>query len=238
MSEGIGEIQGVEFEKVDTVAVLERVFNELPMPYKMYATLPDMLMVIGGLKAGTDITFLGETYKEDEFIKFKEAFEKVRLKFTDLTMDMTVDKTPVRQGFIYDPKALREQTRSTHLVLPYDGVEPLESWMSRCAEAGKNKDAVIGKLYSFPESAIEDFLRGKPRIMSLSRKKHTISSGNETYWFFGKPKQDVLDHEERKKMFFEKLAKDQRFDKLMSSQSLKESNTEWAKRLPKESGLS
>jgi hypothetical protein len=224
---------------------LERVFQTLPLCYKRLATFPDLLMVMGGLKAGTDISFLGDTYNEDDWKIFREVFEKEGLRFTELRIvshEVDESGSPFRQCLIYNPKILQEQTRVSELVLPYRVSESLEEWMERCRRAGKHEDAILGKVYSFPESAINDYIHKLrfPQMFNLLERLNLMRlttpdsyyHGNETYWYCNRGAKDVQERERKKQAFFRALEKNPRFKAIMESEQLGDSNAEWSRRLP------
>ena len=198
----------------------------------------DWLLVIGGLKAGTDVSFLGDTYVEEEYQIFKGLLEAEGLCVTDLGVTFRKSDIPFRQGTIYNPVTLVEQTSNSTLVPPFSPDNTLDQWIDNCTNQGINPDVVWGKIYSFPDSAIKDFVKrdkAQPKYRLLEKvgiKKKACSNLGETYWYFVPPKNDVLQREQRKKSFFSGLSSDPRFLALTNSQTLMDSNIAWRDRLP------
>lgn len=226
-------------EQERLLSSVEKVFQEAPLAYKRLITFGDWLMVIDGMKAGTDIGFLGDTYDETEYQQFKTLLESNGLRVTDLKTTHGKSGIPFRQGTIYNPQALAKQTATSNLVLPFNPDEDLQSWINRCSANGKRSDAVWGKLYSFPESAIRDFSKRTNLrwVYDLLEKvslvqRNTLHLGNESYWYFNFPDQDIIDREVRKQSFFAELESNPRFSAIYNSQELKDSDAEWSRRLP------
>lgn len=223
-----------DFEKL--IASLESVFQELPLAYKRIAMYPDWLLLMGGGKAGTDVSFWGDAYDEEDWQKFRSVFEQQGFRFSDLTTVREKGEPPHRQGFIYDPLTLEKESANSELVLPYSPSESLEEWVDRCKKAGKDKDAIYGKFYSFPESAIKDFSGTTDYDKGERNYPEDDSLGNETYWFYGDPQPDVLDRERKKELFFDKLEQSERFNAIKQSDELKASDEEWERRLSDDNG--
>lgn len=213
-----------EVEK--TSALVHELFNELPLVYKRYLKDSDILMVLGGLKAATDVTFLGDTYSESEFAVFKSVFERYGLRISELDIRDTRSGHQFRHGYLYNPKTLMDETKNSDLCLPYDGEISINQFIAQCKSAGFPIDYIVGKIYSFPESAIKYFVKPKTKIKS-------IKTGNETYVIpDGELEEDVQKREEKKKKFFQSLKMNDAFLKIMSDKRMSESDAEWIKRLP------
>lgn len=237
MNELQAEVESVETERL--LSSLERTFHEAPLAYKRLVTLGDFLMVMDGIKAGTDVTFLGDTYNETDYHKFKKMLEKEGLRFTELETSYNKKGEPFRQGLIYNPQALAEQTATSKLALPFDVNEDLQRWIDRCLASGKNKGAISGVVYSFPESAIKDFLKRASFLWLFNvlervglERRHSRLLGNEIYWHYGSAEDDVIARERKKQSFFRRLEQNPRFVAIMESQDLKDSDAEWKRRLP------
>ena len=222
--------ESAEFSQL--ITSLENVVKELPLAYKRIALYPDWLLVMGGGKAGTDVSFWGDTYDDDEWLKFKSIFESEGLRFTELTATQEAGEPIARRGYVYNPTILEQETSNSELVLAFSNEETLQEWMDRCLDAGIEPDAIYGKLYSFPESAIRDFIKFQDSDQELRSHPMEENLGDETYLFTGEQKADVLERERKKRLFFDKLQNNDRFLSLKKSEELEESEKEWDRRLP------
>lgn len=221
------EFPNMELRAADAVFKINRVFTSLPPVDKRFALFGDFVMTLSGMKAGTDYGFLGDTFDPTEFETFKRCFELEGLRIEEPTITTTKSGDSFRQGHIWNPKTLEQNTRNSKLVLPYKPNETLDDWVKKCKAAGISEGAIYGTFYSFPESAIKDFINGKQ-----DRQTITHHFGNETYWHHEPAQQDVLKREQEKKAFFSALEQNPTFRRLATSQELKQSDQLWSERLP------
>ena len=182
-----------------TAQSAEQIFNRAPSAYKRFITFGDWLMVTGGLKAATDYGFVGDTWNQNDFDQLKTALETEGLKVTDPTIREGTN-IPFREGHIYNPATLKEQTAHSSYAPPYDGVTPLDQYISTAEAQGYSFGAIYGKIYSFPESAIADFITQEMGISIQGEERQNASHNNETYWFIVPAKPDVIKREQDKNL--------------------------------------
>ncbi len=214
-----------------TAVRVEQIFTDLPMAYKRWADYSDLQLVLAGLKAGTDYLFAGSTYQENEFQQFKQILSKFGLRLSPLRLTYAAKGKPVRSGLIYNPAALIRETANSKFAPPYDSVELIEDYESRAVRLGYSIHGVAGKIYSFPESAIADYVatqekNGEKPALERERK----STGNEVYWYYPPAKEDVINRERMKEAFFRELQKTPEMQRVEKSQDLEKSNKEWIER--------
>ncbi len=217
-SEELGPIE--EFiQKV--VAVCDR----LPIGIKHLVLHPDVLMVLKGLKAGTNYSFLEDTFQESEFEEFKEGLKSFGVRVSPPVM---VDSSSYsrRMGFIYNPTTLEHETENSTMVPPYHSSDEIDDYLARSIVTGYNQDAVMGKIFSFPESAIKDFLE------NVAGEREVMAHYNETYTYSPPAKPDILEREQKKSAFFDVLRKSPTYKALEGSGSIQESRHLWHERLP------
>jgi len=226
-------------EQENLMSTVDKVFQNLPDIYKRFALFTSWIMIMGGVKAGTNLNLLGDTYSQEEFKQLESTLESSGLRIVLHRQYDSKKGHPIRQYTVYNPQTLEKETASSKLVLPYHQDDELLTWIERCTDAGKNIHAVYGKLLSYPESAIKDFVRFHKRQKWYRRlekrgivHRKTIQDAGETYWFFGEPSEDVIEREKKKKIFFDSLNSNKRYQSLKHSETLKESDKEWVDRLP------
>ena len=207
--------QKTEYEKaVDRLNILH---SSLPEAYKHWAIHGETELVVGQLKAATDYTFPEDTWSEDEFNQFKKSFESIGLRVSQPEIVPSVDATPRRYGYIYNPDKLKEETSNSDLVPPYDGLMDINNYVKMAEDAGYPIGAILGKLYSFPESAIRDYLSRKGKSPQEARpgvKITTDSLGDEYYWYYGDPKADVQNRMRLKREYLKYLGSSSRYQKI------------------------
>lgn len=221
-----GKENEIGIERV--IKSVERIFNELPPAYKRWALFQDVLLVLGGIKSMTDYSFLGDTWNEEEFQKFKELFAAEGIIVTE--PEIQVGKNWERRtGSIYNPETLAVQTKDNKFAPPFKMEESLDKYINRAQSEEYPIAGIYGTLYSFPQSAIEDFLNAQ----SDQAVRETNHFGGETYWFTPPAKPDVIEREQNKRDYFAKLAQSDTIQKLRSSAELAKSDEIWVNRLPK-----
>ena len=226
------KIESAEEEKY--IVSLEKIFHELPIAYKYFVIKEDWMLVLKGIKASTDLSFFGDTYDEKEFQNLKEAFKETGLIFSEIKTREGRSNIKLRSGFVYNPEMLKEQTANSEFAPPYDGKMDIDEYRQQAIEQGYDYNAIAGKIYSFPESAIKDFLQRKQYDKSIDspQTKSNGSYGNETYLYYGDPKADTVKRERQKKEFFESLYSNPRFRAIVESDDMEKSENEWRQRLP------
>lgn len=214
---------------IEEVAVaVNDIFQRLPIAYKHYAFSPDILLMLGNLKAATDISFLGDTYTETDFEGFKQVFGDHGYRISKFKLSSTKDNTPFRIALIYNPQLLKEQTAKSKYAPPYDGVSDIEEYIDKAVAKNYPVHGVMGKVYSFPESAISDYLGNNP----YRRGAHKTVHNGETYWSYEPLGLDVQKREAVKQKFFEGLEHSTLFKQAYNHENHALSRLEWKKRLP------
>lgn len=225
-------------ENEELLSAIENIFHELPIAYKRYATFEDYILVLNGIKPSTDFSFPGGTYDEIEFQKFKKVFEKNGLRFSEIKIETNRRYGLRRYGLIYNPEALKQQTANSKLAPSYNGQMDIDDYIDQSTKKGYHPEAIAGKLFGFPESAIKDFLKRFKfeKVFALLEylnlaKINTMTRGEEIYWFYNKPENDVIEHERNKIELFEFLKYNPRFQTIIEGDDLKKSDEEWSRRL-------
>lgn len=230
------EMHQMEQRASETALKINRAFTALPPAYKRNAMFADYTLVFAGLKAGTDYAFLGDTYTPVEFEVFKSVFTGLGLRVTEPHTSQSKTGDFIRQGLIYNPKTLEEITRNSQLILPYNQSETLETWVERCKTAGMLDGAIYGKVYSFPESAIRDYLSSRSNqpqnTTVVIRQETSVHTGGETYLYFKPAQEDVVKRELAKEALFIALEAIPAYKALSNSPVLKQSDELWSARLP------
>lgn len=206
-----------------------KVFDKLPLPYKRYALMPDILLLLGGVKAATDFSFLGDTYNEQEFQVFKDVFESEGLKLSEIDSRPTRSGDTFRMGLVFNPVLLEKETANSKYAPPYKLGTDIHKYAEEAVENGYDVGSVWGKIYSFPESAIDDYVNGDKTGL---RERASTHRGGETYWFFEPAGKDVLDRETAKAKLFDSLEQSPKYNELINSEIMKQSDEEWTNRLP------
>jgi hypothetical protein len=222
--ESDGEIE--EFNGELAAKSAERIFNELPLTYKRFMAFGDWLMVIGGLKVGTDYSFVGNAWDQNKFDQLKRTIEAEGLRVTEPKVGGG-RLIPFRSGYFYNPTTLKEQTTCSIHAPPYDGVMSLEKYIEMSVLQGYSIDGIKGKIYSFPESAIADFLAEKTEISVQGGEKQRFDDGDESYWVFSPAKTDVVNREQSKINFFNGLKNTPEMKRISGSDVLRKSIAEW-----------
>ncbi len=207
----------------ETVNKIVRLFEQLPLAYKRYALHQDIMMVLHGLKAATDYSFLGDTFRQDEFDQFKSALVSVGVRVSNPQIDERR-----RFGLLYRPDILRRETISSNLAPPYDGQQDIDEYYNQAVKNGYNDKAVAGKIFSFPESAIRDFIQSQKKSVKLE----TVYFGDETYSYSNPPQPDVVEREKVKREFFSVVDENSQFKVIKESNEARRSDQEWRQRLP------
>ncbi len=207
------------------------VFNKLPLAYKRLITFSDWLMVLDGMKAATDYAFLGDTWDENEFRIFKQTLESAGVRVSDVKTQYFKDNIPFRSGHIYNAKALASQTAESTIIPPYDGSTTLDEYVSKLQGQGIPDGIIWGKIYSFPESAIQDYLKGSGHERTDTNRV-TLGIGNETYWAYDPVQEDVIARENASIRFLCQIEQNSQMKRIYDSDELKASDAEWSRRLP------
>ena len=221
---------------VEVAKIVLELFDQLPMAYKRFATFTDVIIVIVGIKAATDLSFLAHTWNEKDFSMLEEAFQSVGLKCSPVQLLRKGPKPPpFRHTFIYNPSALVATTRNSSLVPPYNLTMEINEYLAEGERLGHHIAALMGKIYSFPESAIRDylsFMESGDEKESNRRRETSSLKVNETYWWFYPAQQDVLDRESLKREYMQEFMNIPDIINLYNSNKLAKSNQEWSSRLP------
>lgn len=216
-----------------TAMLANEIFSKLPLAYKRLITIPDWQMVLGGLKATTNYGFLGNTWNEEEFHQFKRVLEGAGLRVTDPAISYGNSEIPFRQGHLFNAATLVATTANSEFAPPYDGKVSLDEYIAQAVALGYPQGGVYGKIYSFPESAIRDFLSPfRTDSEEDQQKRESYHNGNETYWIYPPAQADVTEREALKERFFTSLEKNPDMMKMLNSRDLQRSNEEWRDRLP------
>lgn len=117
----------------------------------------------------------------------QKSLENHELRVTEPDTTYGRGSIPFRRIYIYNPRTLSEQTRDSELVPPYLKEQDLLDWIDTCKQKGVSVHAILGKIYSFPESAIRDFLKSQqPRwlyqiieTIGIMRRRVGSSIGTE-----------------------------------------------------------
>lgn len=190
--------------------------------------MPDFLLMLGGVKAATDFSFLGDTWNEEEFEIFKSVFESQGLKLSKIDSRPMASGDAFRIGLIFDPVMLEKETANSRFAPPYKLGMDVHEYASAAEKNGYDEGGIWGKIYSFPESAIGNFVDGD----KTGLRERVPTHNGETYWFFDPPEQDVIEREDKKNKLFDSLNKSAKFQQIVNSVELRESDAEWGKRLP------
>jgi len=204
-----------------------RIFEKLPLAYKRFAIFPDVWMVLGGLKAATDNNFLGDTFSDDDFKLMKEVFESEGIVVGE-PQTVPVLSGNRRVGYIFNPRVLISQTTNNPYAPQYTFGQDIFEYIKSAIGEKYLPGGILGTIYSFPQSAIADFITSKKEDV----QSETAEYGNETYWYIPPAKQDVIDREQKKRDFLSKILNNEVINKIMNSEELKNSDKEWDKRLP------
>lgn len=219
----------VEHQVSETALRINHAFMALPLAYKRYVMFGDYILLLADLKAGTDYSFLGNTYSQEEFEAFKTTFSGFGLRLTEPHVSKGKSGESFRQGYVYNPRLLEQETKDSDLVLPYKQDEALEAWVGRCEQKGIPVGAIYGKLYSFPESAIRHFLTRKNHPME---QENQVRFGNETYFHSLPAQADVVAREDAKTALFSALEANPTYQALNNSPELQQSIKLFKERSP------
>src|SRR3989338_7178511 len=224
---------------VRAIEICSDIFENAPIEYASLSLKSDILMVAGGIKAGTEVNFVSETHIPSEVEKLQINFAKHGLRL-EFALCETSGNYPVYHYYLYDPVHLAKETATSKLTPPYnDGT--IIDWIKNGQRTGYDLAEMYGKFYSFPESTIQDFLniqshKIKKKIYSilpaLQPKTNGIQKYGEVYLYEGDPKQDVIDREKLKDNFFQLIELDGKLPQLLDSPRYIESRNEWSKIYP------
>ena len=225
---------GTEQMAARAIEVCSDVFGNTPIEYASLSLESDVLMVAGGIKAGTEVNFVSEAHIPNEVEKLQTNFAKHGLRL-EFALCETKGNHPVYHYYLYDPIHLAQETAESKLAPQYNNGSVLD-WLENGQKSGYNIAGMYGKFYSFPESAVIDFLniqRNKIRnriytiLPALQPKTNGVQSYKEVYRYIGPPKQDVVDRENLKVNFFHQIEQDQEFLQLLDSPRYKTSKYKW-----------
>ncbi len=208
------------------------IFKKLPLAYKRLIMFADWLMVLDGMKAATDYAFLGNTWDENEFQIFKQTLESAGIKVSDVHTRYFKDNIPFRSGHIYNPRALAAQTAHSEMIPPFDVSSTFDEYEHMLKESGVPDGIIYGKLYSFPESAIKDYLKGSGHELTDTNRVG-LGQGNESYWAYSPLQDDVIEREKASEIFLSKIEQNPLMKRIYESEELKASDKEWSRRLSK-----
>lgn len=220
----------------ETTDKIKSLVDALPAIYKRIPVLEDVVLVIAGLKSATDMTFNGEQYDEEEFKILQKIFEGFGLRVAQKqTRFEHISEKRVtlegRQIIIFNPEKLKAETKDTPLAPPYDGQQDIFDYIQEAEGATFDPDEVYGMIYSFPKSAIADYIKKRntgKRLEELPNYK-TIATFGETY-IVENMTDEVKDREAAKQTLFDDLIENTELQAIMYSEDVTESHVEWEQR--------
>ncbi len=216
------------------IEICSDVFEEAPLPYAFIPLMGDVLMVAGGIKAGTELTFVGETHNQQAVYELQTSLDKYGLAI-EFWAFAEKGKYPTYSYFLYNKETLKKATFGSSIVPPYTGGN-VKDWINTSIASGHNAGAVYGKYFSYPESAVADFItveKQRQRKIISTLFPHTIAktsaihSYNETYLHTGEPKADVVKREKIKDRFFGYIQSDGRISEYEQTKRYAESRSTW-----------
>lgn len=198
----------------------------------------DFLLLAGGIKPAIDFEFpqvLMEELKEknevhdNDLNDFKARLEKMGLKISTLE-----NVNGILHAFIYNPGLLALRSQTLEALIPFSEVDDLNTWIEDNIDTNINRDMIFGGLYGFPQSSIDAYIAYKRDTKSVHQaekfgsiherkiakellkvireeKRHFIQSYGESYLVDDPRAEDVLEYENIKREFFEKLQASQDF---------------------------
>jgi len=220
--------KGSQVEVDKLVNKIGDIFSRFPLVYKRDAFDSQFILLFTNVKAVIDYSLLGDTYSETDFRTYTEVLKKYGYKITDPIVQDVNNSYKRRLGYIYNPSLLKEQTKLTELAPPYISGDLLK-YIEDAKKSGYKIGAICGKMYSFPESAIRDFLSVQDKG---GKEKTSTVDGGETYFYFPPMQPDVVKREKLKNYIFDELGKSQIFQSLLDNPDYKKSNEEFYRRLP------
>jgi len=221
-----------ETEIEQTIETILKLFDAFPLAYKIELRANDWWMVISGIKAATDLFYIGDIYREDDIKKLKAACESVGLKISEFTPHPTTNGPIMWQALVYNPRALERETTNSSLIGPYSVSQTIDEWTAQQKASGVNEDVIAGKYYSFPESAILDLFR-QDLPENKTRERFT-GLFDDSYWYFLPAQPDVIAREDKKQIFMNRLVSDSRIIAMLKGDTLRKSIKLWNSLLPEE----
>lgn len=226
------ELKKDKYEEL--IQKINKIFDILPLDYKWFIMEDEIIMCLYGLKASIGIYFEGDTYNKDKFNIFKNAFIGTELKLSEIKDRQTGNSeggnlSNFKEAKIYNPKILKEQSDNSEFCPKYDGKMDIYEYEKYAENAGYNKYAVNGKLFSYPESAISYFVERQINP-ELKLKPHSESHAyGESYMYAGgvETPKDIVERESAKRAFFTFLKLKRSFQNLQDSDILKQSKDLW-----------
>lgn len=188
-----------------------------------------MAISYGGVKAATDYSFVGQTWNELEFSEFRRVLKLNGLEMTSPIVQNSDNPKLIRRvGLVYDPRIIESTTSNSIYAPKFHRSQDLSEYITSAEKQGYKMSGVYGKLYSFPDSAIDDFLNQVD-----GQERETAAGGNEVYWYYLPAKPDNVSRKNYKVKFFDELSKNLSHKKIRDGNDLKKSNEEWNDRLRK-----
>ncbi|OGJ37708.1 MAG: hypothetical protein A2383_02305 [Candidatus Pacebacteria bacterium RIFOXYB1_FULL_39_46] len=185
----------------------EQIALLIPQEFRAEVVQAEMLMVLGGIKATSDITWVLDDFSEENAGQLVTAFNSVDIEISLDKPIITKTGKMLICGKISNLSCLEKETRESDLVPPYTRDISVAEYIAICDARGIDRRVSMGKIYSFPESAIKDRLTvNNFTEEQIEAKKYLVNRGGETYFFFDSPKQDVIEREEKKKIFLQELS--------------------------------
>lgn len=119
-------------------------------------------------------------------------------------------------GLVYDPKIVERTTKDSAYAPSFRQDQSLSEYLTGAEKQGYKMSGVYGKLYSFPDSAIDDFLNQVD-----GQERETAAGGNEVYWYYLPAKPDNVSRKNYKVKFFDELSKNLSHKKIRDGNDLK-----------------
>lgn len=218
------------------IQAFPEIFQQAPERYRFLLAHGDILMVLAGLKPGTEIIMAGDTYNPEEVEKLRQVLAPLGVRLEDNIITRKDAKGRlVHYVYLYNPSSLEQYTQAHHdLCPPYHSVQTLPEWLDaiRHIDEGQTEDnGLMGFYYGFPRSAIDNFRSRKPEDEDHIRN---FGRYNETYFVVGEPKGDVLAREKAKDNFFQLTAASINLQGIENGDEYKASFNTWNELLPEE----
>lgn len=198
----------VHKEKIaeEVIAKIDNIFNELPNELKYLITDPTVLLLIAGLKAGTNS--IPEEAK-GTFGKFGFKMEKVG-----------------HQVITYAPQRLADETARSEHVPNFDPSQTLLSYRIAAGAAGVEPNVLDAAIFSFPESASQEFAERSTDSFD-DREKKLKRSRYDGYSYYLPASKDVLERELKIALFFNAMKGTKRFREIVTNKKFRKSYDEY-----------
>lgn len=217
----------------ETAILAEEIFKKLPILHKRIVIDEQFLMVLGGIKAGIDLNLLGTAYQKEEFEQMCEVFKKVGLEISQQGVDGDRrDGLPLMKNFVFNPKTLNRETANSKFAPPYRVGQSLKEWLDEAGSRGYKIQGLYGKMYSYPESAIDNYLSRHVDndLLGLMPDEITVENHDELYVTTFPIGKDAAEREQAKAEFFYKIDNNPSIKRIRKSEDLRLSKQEWTRR--------